>query len=359
MSPELERRAREAFAQWFGAPPEGIVFAPGRVNLIGEHVDYNDGLVMPMPIPMGTAVAWGRSGGPDVEVVAADLDESDTFPANLPSRPEAVSWRSYLRGMISQWGDPIPGLQLLITGDLPRGSGLSSSASLCIAIGKALCAATARECDPITLSKMAQRTEHDFADVACGIMDQLAVAAGKPGHAMLLDCRDLSFEHHAIPADWAVLIVASGVTRGLVDGEYNARRQQCEAACQMLGRSSLRDVDQATFEAARIGEPESARARHVISEIARVRDAAEALSRSDIEQFGGILRAGHRSLRDDFEVSVPAVDRLVDLLNATIGPKGGARMTGAGFGGSIVVICETRTAPKILDDPAFAAVRVA
>ena len=358
MSPELERRAREAFAESFGETPQSIVFAPGRVNLIGEHVDYNDGLVMPMPIPMGTAVAWRRSEGTDIEVMAADMGERDVFPAHNPARPDAVSWQSYVRGMVVHWGGRPSGLKLLISGDLPRGSGLSSSASLCIAVGKALAAATGQKSDPVTLAQMAQRTEHEFADVACGIMDQMAVAAGKPGHAMLLDCRDLSFEHSALPEGWSVLVVASGVTRGLVDGEYNARRKQCEAACRILDRESLRDVDQADLEAAAIGEPEASRARHVVSEIARVRATAAALARSDLEAIGDILRAGHQSLKDDFEVSVPPVDELVDQLNGIVGRRGGARMTGAGFGGSVVVVCEDAAARTILNTFGPAAVRV-
>lgn len=358
MNPDLEQRARAAFEEAYGEAPTDIAFAPGRVNLIGEHVDYNDGLVLPMPIPMGTAVAWSRTAGEEIEVTALDLGETDRFPVNVPDKPRVVGWQSYVRGMAAQWEIMLPGLRLLIAGDLPRGSGLSSSASLCIALGRAFSAASEEAVDPTQLARLAQETEHQFAGVACGIMDQMAVAAGQPGHAMLLDCRDLAFRHIALPENWAVLIVASGVVRGLVDGEYNARREQCELAQRSLGVSSLRDLDARAVTSADLPEPAGARARHVVGEIQRVKEAVLAMESSDIETFGGILRAGHASLRDDFEVSVKPVDALVDALNEQLGSRGGARMTGAGFGGSVVVVCEKGLAPAIIAGWQAQAVRV-
>ena len=337
MTDALTDRAAALFREHFGTAPGGVSFAPGRVNLIGEHVDYNDGLVLPMPIAAGTAVAWKRSTGAETRVHAADLGKDDSFAPDNPQTPGDVDWRSYVRGMAALWDGELPALDLLITGNLPRGSGLSSSASLCIALGRAFAEATGMEIDPTSLARMAQRTEHEYAGVACGIMDQMAIAAGKPGHAMLLDCRDLSYRHFPIPADWAVLIVDSGVTRGLVDGEYNARRQQCEAAARALGVSSLRDVGEDQLASANLPQPEARRAQHVVSEIARVEAATQALLASDLPRFGEILREGHASLRDLFEVSHPAVDELVARLRGLVGDEGGARMTGAGFGGSVVV----------------------
>ena len=349
MSDALANKAATLFRERFGTAPDRVSFAPGRVNLIGEHVDYNDGLVLPMPISAGTAIAWKRSTGPETRVHAADLDQDDSFAPDSPQRPAEVDWRSYVRGMAAQWPGELPALDLLITGDLPRGSGLSSSASLCIALGRAFAEATATAIDPTSLAKMAQRTEHEYAGVACGMMDQMAVAAGKPGHAMLLDCRDLSYRHVPIPADWGVLVVDSGVTRGLVDGEYNARRQQCEAAARALGVSSLRDIGEDELSGAHLPEPEARRAQHVVGEIARVQAATHALVAGDILCFGALLRQGHSSLKDLFEVSHPAVDELVARSQNLVGVEGGARMTGAGFGGSVVVVLPKTRADEVAE----------
>ena len=332
-------RAREAFRAQFGAEAEGLVFAPGRVNLIGEHVDYNDGLVLPMPLTQGTWVAWGPGvAGSGVEVHAADLDETDSFLLAGAGRGIAGSWQFYVRGMIELWPSAIAPLRLAIAGDLPRGCGLSSSASLCIAVGRALESASGIRLDAETMARLAQRVEHEFAGVACGIMDQMAIAAGKPDHALFLDCRDLGYRHIRFPDAWTFRIVQSGVTRGLVDGEYNARRQQCEQACEKLGVASLRDVNPEQLSAASLPEPAASRARHVVSEIERTRQAAEALDRGDIASFGALLNASHASLRDDFEVSHPVVDAIVERLQKEIGEGGGARMTGAGFGGAVVAV---------------------
>jgi galactokinase len=348
MSPQ--DRARAAFAERFGAEPDGVVFAPGRVNLIGEHVDYNDGLVLPMPVRQGTAVAWGHGVGGLAEVHAADFDNDDAFAIAGSNPPPEVDWRAYCRGMVALApAKPADGIRLAIAGNLPRGSGLSSSASLCVALGRALAAAAGDAVDPTALALAAQRTEHEFAGVRCGIMDQMAVAAGEPGHAMLLDCRDLKYRLVALPENWAVLTVDSGVTRGLVDGEYNQRRAQCAEAARLLGVASLRDASIGQLDEARLPDLTDRRARHVISEIARVRAAAQALESGDIAEFAALLREGHASLRDLFEVSVPAVDALVEELQAIVGPGGGVRMTGAGFGGSVVVVAQPQDAVRVVE----------
>lgn len=346
MSAALIDKVAGLFTERFGNSPVGVAFAPGRVNLIGEHVDYNDGLVLPMPVRSGTAVAWSPSDSGMVEVVAADFAEEDRFPL-APDKPALVDWRSYVRGMVAESSLAAGGMRLVIAGDLSRGSGLSSSASLCIAVGQAMADAAGRSPAPVELAKAAQRTEHNWAGVACGIMDQMAVAAGQPGHAMLLDCRDLSFANHPLPPDWAVLITDSGVTRGLVDGEYNARRVQCEAAAQALGVASLRDATLAQVESAALDDLTRRRATHVVAEIARTQAAADALARGDLAAFGTILRSGHASLRDLFEVSVPAVDSVVDELQQAIGRDGGARMTGGGFGGAVVAVLAANAVAKL------------
>lgn len=345
-----EERAAREFRASFGAEPEGVVFAPGRVNLIGEHVDYNDGLVLPMPVAQGTAVAWRRTAGGEIEIRAADMGESDRFPAASPARPDQAGWRSYCRGMVAHTAHPPEqGLQLAIAGDLARGAGLSSSASLCIAFGRALEGAAGAAAEPVRLALAAQRTEHDYAGVACGIMDQLAIAAGRPGEASMIDCRDLSYRHITLPREWAVLVVDSGVRRELVDGEYNARRAQCAEAAAALGVASLRDAALNQLDDAQLPETAARRARHVITEIARVRAAVEAIAEGDIAAFAQVLREGHASLRDLFEVSIPPVDRLVEEIDAIVGPRGAARMTGAGFGGSLVVVADRTAARRVLE----------
>ncbi|MDE2563775.1 MAG: galactokinase [Sphingomonadales bacterium] len=331
-----------SFAARFGAAPSGVAFAPGRVNLIGEHVDYNDGLVLPLAISAGTAIAWRARQDGRVAARALDFEgEEDDF-ALSPDLPAASGWRTYLRGMsvcMADRGLPVAGADLVIAGSIPRGSGLSSSASLCVAVGRALAAAAGEEApDPIALSLAAQAAEHRFAGVRCGIMDQVAVAAGQPGHALLLDCRDLATRQVALPPDWAVMIVQSGVVRELVDGHYNRRRLECEAAAKALGVASLRDAALPMVEAAALDPVVQRRARHVASEIARTAAMVEAVEHHDIATAGRLLGESHRSLRDDFEVSVPQVDRLVEQLDRLIGGAGGARMTGGGFGGAVVAL---------------------
>lgn len=336
-------RARSGFAQHFGCEPQGVAFAPGRVNLIGEHVDYSGGLALPMPIAAGTAIAWGDAGDPAIAAVALDLDEAtDRFLPEQLAVCNPPDWRSYLRGMVAELrarGHQFGGSQLAITGSIPQGSGLSSSASLCVALGRALLAshhaATPAARD---LALAAQATEHTWAQVRCGIMDQMAIAAGEAGKALLLDCRTLETSTIALPQDWAVMIVQSGVVRGLVDGHYNARRADCEAAVAALGVAALRDADAEQVRAAALDPIVARRALHVVEEIARVEAAVSAIRQADLPKFGDLLRASHASLRDLFEVSVARVDALVSALNAAIGSEGGARMTGGGFGGAAVAV---------------------
>lgn len=339
----LRERVQQGFAAHFGHAADGVCFAPGRVNLIGDHVDYNDGLVLPMPIAAGTAVAWAARNEPRIEAVALDFSsETETFQlADNPVQP-MTDWRGYLRGMaagMAAQGLPVAGAKLAIAGNLPRGAGLSSSASLCIAVGRALSAAAAAPTpDPTHLALAAQRAEHDWAGVQCGIMDQLVIAAGKPATPLLIDCQDLAVRDVALPDDWAVLIVQSGVRRGLVDGEYNARRADCSRAADALGLASLRDLATDSSALAAL-EPElAARARHVASEIDRVRQAIAVIAAQNLAGLGQLLNASHSSLRDDFMVSHPDVDRLVAILQAALGAQGGARMTGGGFGGAVVAV---------------------
>ncbi len=348
----LIQRTRDGFARAFGHAPDGVVFAPGRVNLIGEHVDYNDGLVLPMPISAGTAVAWSAQGGGQVDAIALDLDGArDAFVLGEQVPHQPADWRSYLRGMAGEMagrGLAAGGVKLAVAGSIPRGSGLSSSASLCIALGRALQAATGvRPAAPRELALAAQAAEHIWAGVRCGIMDQMAVAAGEAGSALLLDCRDLTTEVVPLPADWAVLIVQSGVRRGLVDGHYNQRRRDCEVAVAALDVPSLRGASADLVEAADLDPVVRRRARHVVSEIARTRAAVEAIRTGDLPALGQLFAASHASMRDDFEITVPPVDALVAVLTAAIGEAGGARMTGGGFGGAVVAVLPASAVPRV------------
>ncbi len=345
--------ATAAFAEVFGGAPQGTVFASGRVNLIGDHVDYNEGLVLPMPLAVGTAVAWRRRDDDRIVIHAADMDGASYSFGLTDAPPERSGWHSLAHGMVVLMQAEFPlasGVEMLVSGDLPRGSGLSSSASFCVALGKAVAASSGHaDIDPVRIARLAQRVEHRFAGVACGIMDQMAVAVGSTGNAMLLDCRDLSWREITIPPEWCVMIVQSGVTRELVDGAYNERREQCESAARKLGVASLRDVDPDTGDWTGLDPMEARRARHVVSEIRRTRLAAEAMATGDIETFGRLMRAAHVSMRDDFEASHPEVDRQVIQIDRIIGPQGGARITGGGFGGASVAVCLAAEADRVVE----------
>lgn len=335
-------RAKRAFREAFGGEPDLIAQAPGRVNLIGEHTDYNDGFVLPLAIDRGTVVA-ARRGGSDVQVYAADFDEKDRF--TFAERIEDAApgdWRNYVRGMVAMLVElemAPQGMQLAIAGDVPQGAGLSSSASLEVAVGLAVARLAGAEIDLTRLAQLAQRAENEFAGCACGIMDQLVSARAEAEQALLIDCRSLDCRPVPVPENAAVLIVHSGVERGLVDSAYNERRQQCEAAAAHFRVAALRDASLEHLDGADGLDPLARRrARHVITENARTLAAAEALATSDMARLGRLMAESHDSMRDDFEITVPAIDRLVAILQREIGEEGGARMTGGGFGGCVIAL---------------------
>ncbi len=339
----LYNRVTASFAGRFGNTPDLVVRAPGRVNLIGEHTDYNDGFVLPCAIGPATMVAISKRHDNNVEVIAADFgDAGDQFGLELPlQRNIEQPWAGYVRGMISALqnaGYALSGAHIAIAGNLPKGAGLSSSASLEVAVGKAMSALADIDIDNTRLAQIAQRAECDFVGTQCGIMDQLISAQGKAGHALLIDCRSLGLNDAPVPADVAIMIVHSGVTRGLVYGHYNARRRQCEAAARRMGVAALRDATLDMLAAASLDAVTKMRARHVITENQRTLDAADALAKSDLATLGMLMAQSHTSMRDDFEITVPPVDALVAMLQKAIGTQGGARMTGGGFGGACVAV---------------------
>jgi galactokinase len=346
MSESLVARTRSVFEAAFGAAPTIFVQAPGRVNLIGEHTDYNDGLVLPCAIDYRTVIAARERGDRVVRFVAADYDNAaDEYSLDAPvARLEAPMWANYVRGVVRelvQRGLPMRGMDVVISGDVPQGAGLSSSASLSVAVCRLFATLPGFEgLSPIDMALIAQRAENDFVGCKCGNMDQIISASGVEGHALLIDCRSLQTQPVPIPPGAAIMIFNSHVSRGLVDSAYNTRREQCEAAARHFGVRALRDVDLAALQA-RGGELDPVvlrRARHVVTENARVAAAAEALADGDLARMGELMEASHVSMRDDFEITVPAIDRLVEIVKSVIGPAGGVRMTGGGFGGCVVAL---------------------
>lgn len=340
-----EQRAHTGFLQHLGEAPAVLVQAPGRVNLIGEHTDYNDGFVLPCAIDFRTAVAARPRSDGRVRVLALDQNSAwDEFAIEAPFDPRD-DWSAYPRGFVAAWraaGLALGGADLVITGDVPQGAGLSSSASLLVAIGQAFKAL--QGLDTLTgpaIARLAQKAENDYVGCHCGIMDQMVSACGQPDHAVLLDCRSLETVAVPLPTGLAVLILHSNVKRGLVGSAYNERRAQCEAAARFYGVPALRDLTEAQLGgAAPSGLDEVAwrRARHVVTENARTLAAAHALRDGDLRQLGQLMAASHESMRDDFEITVPAIDELVALVHGALDGEGGVRMTGGGFGGCIVAV---------------------
>jgi galactokinase len=329
------------FLRAYGSPPQAEASAPGRVNLLGEHTDYNDGYVLPIAIPQRTRVELGKSPDGRFHVVADALDErADFAPGEAPAQPFA----RYVHGCIAvveSEGVAVPPLRVHVSSDVPIGVGLSSSAALEVALLRALRALLALPLDDVRIAQLGQRAEVEYVGVRCGIMDQMASSLADSTRALFLDTRTLARRLVPLPATTEVLVLDSGVARALASSGYNARRAECEEAARRLGVAALRDVSPA--ELARVEalpEPLRRRARHVVSENARVLEAVRGV---DAAAFGALMKDSHASLRDDFEVSVPALDRLVALLAAR--PEvHGARLTGAGFGGACVALCRAGTA---------------
>ena len=335
-------RAISAFRATWGTDPALVARAPGRVNLIGEHTDYNDGFVLPCAIGFETVVAASAGEAGIVEAVAADYDSArDRFSLDAPI-VNAGDWCDYIRGVakILRLSGPMMGARLTIAGNVPPGSGLSSSASLEVAIGRALLTVAERDMSPDDLAKAAQRAENDFVGCACGIMDQLISTRGIAGHALLIDCRSLVCTPVAMPPGAAVVIVNSGVRHTHAGGAYNERRAQCEAAARHYGVPALRDLDEVGLLAGQAGLDPIAfrRSHHVVTENARTVAAADALATGDLRAMGALMAASHVSMRDDFAITVPAIDRLVEIADGVLEGEGGARMTGGGFGGCIVAL---------------------
>ncbi|TKI07388.1 galactokinase [Martelella alba] len=341
----LKTITESTFRQSFGYAPTLTVKAPGRVNLIGEHTDYNDGFVLPCAIDYETVVSCAKRDDRLVRVIAVDCDhQQDIFSLDEPILThDSQQWSNYVRGVVKhlqQRDGHFDGVDLVLSGNVPQGAGLSSSAALEVAVGKAIQTLYHLPLDNVALALNGQEAENQFVGCNCGIMDQLISALGKDNHALLIDCRTLGTRPVPMPANVAVIIINSNVKRGLVDSEYNARRQQCEIGARFFAVDKLRDVEMSQFIAVEkeLDPVVAKRVRHVLSENARTLAAADALAAGDLASMGVLMAESHASMRDDFEITVPPIDTLVDIVKAEIGDAGGVRMTGGGFGGCVVAL---------------------
>ncbi|WP_150539551.1 galactokinase [Actinobacillus vicugnae] len=337
----------QKFAEHYGYQASQTVFAPGRVNIIGEHTDYNDGFVMPCAINYGMAVSFSKRDDSIWRVYAIDIEQHDEFDLSQPIEPSKHKWANYVRGVVKYIQAKYPefkqGADLAMASDVPMSSGLSSSAALEISIGK-----TAQLLGelPLNLTEIAligQEAENKFVGANCGNMDQLTSALGQKDQLIMIDCRSLAITPTPVPQGYSIAIINSNVKHDLVTGEYNSRRKECEFAAQFFGVKALRDVTPEQFierahELQRENQLAYQRAKHVISENHRVLEAVKALKANDMQKLGQLMAESHNSMRDDFEITIPEIDYLVELAQVAISKNGGARMTGGGFGGCIVCL---------------------
>lgn len=361
---DLRTRVESLFTKKFGHACAGIARAPGRVNLLGEHVDYNEGWVFPAAIDRATYVAYSRADSSHCTVWAADYDDRAAFtpqglPASrLPARAQKPDWARYPAGVawaLLDRGLMVEGIEAVFASDVPRGAGLSSSASVELAFGTVWNALGDLGLPPMQLALLCQRAENLYVGVNCGIMDQAASACGERDRVLWLDCRSLDYQALPLPESVAIIIADTGVRHALSASAYNNRRASCEQAVRLLredlqGISALRDVAVTDYNAlaSKLPPEVQKRARHVVEEIERTRQAPELLDRGDLAGFGALMNACHASLRDLYEVSCPELDTMVRIAQS-IGGCYGARLTGGGFGGCTVNLVERGHADEFID----------
>lgn len=337
-------KVKSGFEQTFSQSADFVVRAPGRVNLIGEHTDYNDGFVLPCAIDYATLVAVSCRDDDLVKVVALDYD-NDVDEFSLSHDIDFCNekmWANYVRGVVSELkkrGYVLKGCNLAITGNVPQGAGLSSSAALEVSVAYAFDQACKLSIGKPEIALISQAAENNFVGCACGIMDQLISACGKEQKALGIDCRSLGLTEVNIPDGMTIMMINSNVKRGLVDSEYNVRREQCEQATKHFNMSHLRDVTIEMFERhkAELAPIVAKRAEHVVYENQRTLDAMQAFNEGNIKKISMLMAASHQSMKSLFEITTNEIDFLVNTISEVIGDKGGVRMTGGGFGGCIVV----------------------
>ncbi len=347
-----DERVVQAFRERYGATPDVLVRAPGRVNLIGEHTDYNDGFVMPLAIDRAAWIALRSRDDRAVSLHSLDFNEAITFELDHLEKAD-TGWAEYVKGMawaLQESGRRLSGWEGIVAGDVPIGAGLSSSAALELATARAFASVSALEWDPAQMALLGQRAENRWVGVNCGIMDQMISAVGRADHAVVIDCRSLEAQPVPFPHGTAVVVMDTATRRGLVDSAYNERRRQCEDAAGFFGVTALRDVslEQFTEQGGVLPDLVRRRAGHVISENARVLAAVAAMKAGDARKLGQLLSASHTSLRDDFEVSSAELNRIVELAHKEPACFG-ARMTGAGFGGCALALVLAAGAAGFVD----------
>jgi galactokinase len=329
-------RVVEAFRAAYGTSPQTVWHAPGRVNLIGEHTDYNDGFVLPFAVPWGVTAAITPRAGKTIRLLSL---QSAGETITLENHEESRGWARYVVGVLAMLGDRVAGADIAIDGDIPAGAGLSSSAALEVSVASALNDVHDLGMTPMELALLSQKAENDFVGMPCGIMDQAASAVCEEGHALFLDCRSLGFRN--IPLDLAshglsILIIDTQVHHEHASGEYAKRRAECESAARKLGVPALRDVTDLAAALERLQGDERKRTMHVVTENHRVEALIGLLRAGAVTEIGALLNASHLSLRDQYEVSSPELDVAVEA--AVKGGARGARMTGGGFGGSAIAL---------------------
>lgn len=354
---ELKAEASKGLADTYGAEPTVVAAAPGRVNLIGEHIDYCDGFVLPFALENNFVIAAAPNGTKTVRLASSavdgvvEVDVSGDIPEAEPK------WANYPRGVMQffreETGAELPGFDAYIVSNVPAGGGLSSSAAFELAVANLLQGLTGTHINTKAAALLCQRAEHKYAHVPCGIMDQFASAFGEDNRLVLIDCQ--SGEPTLVPfenPDLTVIIANTRVNHELSDGSYAARRKDTEDGLAAVGKASWRDVSAADVEAAKevMGDRVYRRGRHVVGEIQRTKDAADALGKNEFDRLGELMYASHDSLRDDFEVSCDELDVMVDIARGLGREQGviGSRMTGGGFGGSTVTLCESRHADDVM-----------
>lgn len=354
---DADRRAAALFVRRFGEPPALLARAPGRVNLMGDHTDYNDGFVLPVALERSTWIAARPRADDRVVCHSEGYPGVADFPVARPddTPSERDGWSRYLEGVgwaLAAAGAAVGGWDGAVASDVPAGAGLSSSAAFEMAAARIYVAAGGGAWDPIAAARAGRRAENEWVGIPSGIMDQLISAAAAPGHALLIDCRSLAVEPVPLPPATTVFVLDTATRRDLSSAGYDDRQQECMAAADALGLVALRDLSESDLAAGaeQLGPHLEARARHVVTENARTVATARALRSDDREQLGAQMAASHRSLRDDFEISTPAIEAMV---RAAVRSPGciGARITGGGFGGSAVALVDSAAA----DDFAVAA----
>lgn len=356
---QVNQSLKNKFIQLYGEGEVVISSAPGRVNIIGDHTDYNEGFVLPAAINFNTRVLARKRNDNYINVVALDINnEQVSFELTNIESGEDGTWSNYVKGtllVLKSAGFQFDGADLLISGDIPQGAGLSSSAAFEIAILKSFCELYKLDLTGIQAAQLGQKAENEFVGCQCGIMDQLISALGQERHAMLLDCRDLSYKYANIPENLAIMIIDSKVKRQLVDSEYNIRREQCEKVAKHFSKPSLREVSLQELEQNRslLDDVLFRRAKHVITENQRTLAAYDALNDENLALMSKLMMQSHLSLKNDFEVSTSEIDKLVEIVATELGEKVGVRMTGGGFGGCVVAVLPKERAEvlakKVLD----------